>query len=498
MHPAPTPPPPGPPLARGLGLWQATAVNITQIVGAGVFATIPLILGVLPGPYALLAWLVAGALILCDSLIWGELGAALPAAGGSYHFLLETYGRSRWGRLMAFLFVWQILISGPLEIGSGLVAAAQFSRAVDPDLAKFDDDHTRRAEVVIGETEKFAPDGSPLEPERKVVGVAVGPTRLFGFGLGVLIFLLLYRRVTTLGRLSVIFLVGVFALIAWVIIVGAIHFDPNVAFDTSLAADERPANFGLALGSGMALAIYAYLGYYNVCYLGAEVRDPARTIPRSILLSALIVVVLFALVHLAIVGVVPWREAAKETDNLTAEFMGRVHHGDWARSAVSVLLIGSCFASCFSGALGYSRVPYAAATEGHFFRWFAAVHPRLRIPHRALLLIGGMVLFWSFFSLDAIIMALIATRILEQFVAQAIGVILLRKLQPNRPRPWRMWLYPLPCVLAAGGWLYVYVSTGRLYIAMGATTLVVGLAVFLIWAGRRGEWPFGRAVAGHS
>ncbi|HKB02817.1 MAG TPA: APC family permease [Gemmataceae bacterium] len=494
MHPSPTPPD-GPALARGLGLWQATAVNITQIVGAGVFATVPLILGVLPGPYALLAWLVAGALILCDSMIWGELGAALPAAGGSYHFLLESYGRSKWGRLMAFLFVWQILISGPLEVGSGLVAAAQFSKAAIPGLDDFDRKHTRGAEVVIEETEKFGPDGTPLDPDQKKIGVAISPTRLFGFGLGVLIFVLLYRRVTTLGRLSLIFLAGVMGLIAWVLIAGATHFDPNVAFDTSLAADERPANFGLAVGAGMGLAIYSYLGYYNVCYLGAEVRDPARTIPRSILLSSLIVVVLFTLVHLAMVGVVPWREATSEPvkDNLTAEFMGRVH-GEWAKFAVSVLLVGSCFASCFSGALGYSRVPYAAATNGHFFRWFAAVHPRLRIPHRALLLIGGMVLFWSFFSLDAIIMALIATRILEQFVAQAVGVVLLRKLQPDRPRPWRMWLYPVPCVLAAAGWLYVYISTGRLYIAMGAMTLLVGLVVFLIWASRRGAWPFGRVA----
>jgi amino acid transporter len=470
---------PPPKLDRGLGLWQATAVNITQIVGAGVFATIPLILGVLPGPYALLAWLVGGVLILCDSMVWGELGAALPAAGGSYHFLLESYGRSRWGRLMAFLFVWQILISGPLEVGSGLVAAAQFSTALSPEFAAWDKEHTRPIfEVVIDEA------------EQKKVGAAVGPTRLFGFGLGLAIIALLYRRVNTLGRLSVVFLVGVLAVIGWVLVEGAIRFDPNVAFDTSFTAEERPNNFGLALGAGMSLAIFSYLGYYNVCYLGAEVRDPARTIPRSILLSSLIVVVLFTLVHLAIVGFIPWREAAKETDNLTAEFMMRAR-GAWARNLVTMLLIGSCFASCFSGALGYSRVPYAAATEGHFFRWFAAVHPRLHIPHRALLLIGAMVLFWSFFSLDAIIQALIATRILEQFVAQIFGVILLRNLQPDRPRPWRMWLYPLPCLVALVGWLFVYVGMGGLYIAMGATTLVVGLGVFLIWAARRGEWPFG-------
>jgi amino acid transporter len=486
-----------PTLDRGLGLGQATAVNITQIVGAGVFATIPLILGVLPGPYALLAWLVAGVLILCDSMIWGELGAALPAAGGSYHFLLESYGRSRWGRLMAFLFVWQILISGPLEVGSGLVAAAQFSKALSPKLKEFDEKHTRGYEIVIEETVKpTAEDDPDAEPvvERKTIGVAIGPTRLFGFALGLAIIVLLYRRVNTLGRLSVVFLIGVLAIIAWVLFEGAIRFNPDVAFDTTLTPAERPAHWGLALGAGMGLAIYAYLGYYNVCYLGAEVRDPARIIPRSILLSVVVVVVLFAGVHLAIVGVMPWREAKLETDNLTAAFMERIH-GPGARSLVTVLLIGSCFASCFSGALGYSRVPYAAAREGHFFRWFAAIHPRLHIPHRALLLIGGMVLFWSFFSLEAVITAMIATRILEQFIAQVFGVILLRNLQPERPRPWRMWLYPLPCVVAVVGWLFVYRSTGWLFIAIGAATLMVGFVVFLIWASRRGEWPF-RPAAG--
>lgn len=474
------PPAPTPTLDRGLGLGQATAVNITQIVGAGVFATIPLILGVLPGPYALLAWLVAGVLILFDSLIWAELGAALPAAGGSYHFLLESFGRSRWGRLMAFLFVWQILISGPLEVGTGLVAAAQFSTAFSS-VKEFDDKYTRTLEVVVIDSE--------VPAERKSIVMAFGPTRLFGFALGVAIIALLYRRVTTLGKLSVVFLIGVFSILGWVLVEGALRFDPAVAFDTTLADSERPDHWGLALGAGMALAIFSYLGYYNVCYLGAEVRDPSRNIPRSILLSALIVVVLFTLVHLAFVGVIPWREAKQETNNLTAAFMDRLH-GAWARDVVTVLLIGSVFASCFSGMLGYSRVPYAAAREGHFFRWFAAVHPRLHIPHRALLLIGAMVLFWSFFSLGDIINALIATRILEQFVAQVFGVIMLRHLQPDRPRPWRMWLYPLPCLIALVGWLFVYISTGTLFIAIGAATLVAGFLVFLVWAARRGEWPF--------
>jgi amino acid transporter len=464
------------PLAQGLDLRHAVALNITQIVGAGVFATIPLILGVLPGAYALLAWLVAGVLILFDSMIWGELGAALPSAGGSYHFLLESYGRSRWGRLMAFLFVWQILISGPLEIGSGLVAAAQFSTALDPDFKSFDKAHTRRFEIKIDEGQTLA--------------VAVGPSRLFGLALGVLIIVLLYRNVATLGRLSVLFLIGVLAVLGWVLVEGALRFNPNLAFDVNLTDADWSKPPRVALGVGMGLAIYSYLGYYNICYLGSEVRDPARTIPRSILISALAVLVLFTLVHLAITGVVPWREAAKETDNLTAEFMRRIH-GSWAATLVTVCLIGSCFASAFAGALGYSRVPYAAARNGHFFRWFAEVHPQHRIPHRSLLLIGVMILFWSFFSLDTVITALIVTRILEQFVAQIFAVMLLRKLQPDRPRPWRMWLYPLPCVVALVGWIFVYVSTDLLFILLGAGTLLAGLVVFIVWARGRKEWPFG-------
>ena len=196
---------------------------------------------------------------------------------------------------MAFLFVWQILISGPLEVGSGLVAAAQFSTAASPSFKEYDEAHSISYKL-------------PINDEQSI-GVTVGPSRLFGLGLGVVILALLYRRVATLGWLSVVFLVGVLVLIGWMLVEGALRFDPALAFDFSLTDAERPDSFGLALGAGMGFAIYSYLGYYNVCYLGGEVRDPARTIPRSILLSAATVVVLFLLVHLAITGVVPWREA---------------------------------------------------------------------------------------------------------------------------------------------------------------------------------------------
>ena len=467
-------------LAQGLGFWESTAINITQIVGAGVFATVPMIVADLPGAYALLAWLVAGVLILADGMVWGELGAALPAAGGSYHFLLESFGRKKWGRLMAFLFVWQILISGPLEVGSGLVAAAQFSTALSPDFQAFDKAHTQTFSFDI--------------QEGKTIGLTLAPSRFLGFGLGLLILFLLYRKVTDLGKLSLVFLVGVLGALFWILAEGLPRLDTAILFDP-VKPGEMPKNFGVALGTGMGLAIYSYFGYYNICYLGAEVKNPGRTIPLSILASVVVVVLLFFLAHVAFMGVVPWREALLHKDNLAAEFMSRLH-GPWAATAITILLMGSCFASAFSGMLGYSRVPFAAAENGHFFSWFKAVHEVHKIPHRSLLLIGGLVLFWSFFSLDTIITALIATRILEQFVAQVVGLMILRRTRPSLPMPWKMWFYPVPCLIALVGWMYLYFSTGDIFMVVGAVTLVLGGIVFLIWSKLTRSWPFGNEDPG--
>jgi amino acid transporter len=233
----------------------------------------------------------------------------------------------------------------------------------------------------------------------------------------------------------------------------------------------------------MILAIYSYLGYYNVCYIGDEVRDPGHTIPRSIIASVVIVVVLFVGLHLAMLGTVPWQQVPTNDDNfsLPAEFMRRIH-GPWAATAITVLLVWCCIGSVFAGLLGYSRIPYGAARHGHFFRVFAQVHPREKIPHVSLWLVGAMMLLWSFFDLQTVINALIVTRILEQFVAQAIGVMLWRRARPDAPRPYRMWLYPLPCLLALVGWLYLYVSSGWLYIGLGAATLAAGLLVYILWS----------------
>ena len=472
--------PPAPPhLQRHFGVWLATALNITMVVGAGVFVTIPLILKELPGPYALLGWLAAGALILVDSLIWSELGAAMPGSGGSYVYLLESYGRQRWGRLTAFLFIWQFLLSGPLELASGLIAIDIFSQSLSPRFAAFNAEWTHK--IVLWASQDLS--------------LTVRPARIACLLLGAGLIALLYRNIRSLGRLTFIFWLGVLGVIAWIGIEGALHFDPATAFDWSGAA-ASPPDLLRKLGAAMALAIYAYLGYYNVCYVSDEVRDPGKTIPRSILLSAVLIVLMFVGLHLAMLGTVSWRtvptdDKELEQYSLAAKFMSSVHEGSWAPRLVTVLLIWSCIGSAFAGLLGYSRIPYGAAVAGHFFRPVAAVHPRHRIPHVSLLLVGGFTLCWSFFDLDIVIKGLITTRILEQFAAQIIGLMILRRTRPDLPRPFRLWLYPLPCGLALAGWLYVYVTAGWLFISLGLVTLAAGIAAFFAWSWRSGKWPFG-------
>jgi amino acid transporter len=465
---------PHPTLPRHLGLWQAAALNFSMVVGAGVFITIPLMLKELPGPAALCGWLAAGVLMIADGLVWSELGAMMPGSGGSYRYLLEAYGPKRSGRLMAFLFVWQFLLSGPLEVGSGLIAMATFSNGLHPAFKAFNEEWT-------------------WDFKAADVGLTVSPARLLALGVGVAIIAMLYRRATALGRLTLAVTVGVLAVIGWIIVDGALHFDLE-KLTAAASTDHEAPGFAVGLGRAMVLAMYAYLGYYNVCYVGDEVREPGKTIPRAILFCAVAVCVLFVGVHLALLGTVTWTAIPTTPEalsdySLAAEF-ARQLHGPGAAGLMSLLLMASCFASAFAGLLSYSRIPFGAARYGHFFAAFERVHPTYRIPHVALLAVGALTLVWTFFDLEAVIAALLTLRILVQFVAQAVAVMLLRARQPERPRPYRMWLYPLPCLVALAGWLYLYLSAGWLFIGIGAATLTAGMAAFLIWSARMRSWPY--------
>ena len=444
------------PLLRGLGLKEATALNMIDMVGIGPFITIPLILGAMGGPQAMLGWLAGALLALCDGLVWAELGAAMPQAGGSYVYLRAAYGPRAWGRLLSFLFIWQMLFRAPLSMASGLIGFADYLGYVVPGLVT-------------------ATAGRTL------------PHRLVAAGVGLLIIFLLYRRITVIGKVSLYLWVVVFGTIAWIIFAGLRHFNPTRVLDFPPGAFDFSFGFLTGLGSAALIAIYDYLGYQNVCYLGAEIRQPQRVIPRAIIISIVGVAALYFVMNVSLISVLPWREAMSSRF-VVADFMARLY-GPTAAQVATTLILVAAFASVFSLMLGYSRIPYAAALDGNFFRVFARVHPSKRFPHVSLLAVGGVTVAFSLlFTLLDVIKGLMAIRILIEFVAQAIAVLLLHRAGARFP--FRMWLYPLPALLAIGLWVWLFLATGLGFILIGLGVLALGVVVYLVRARLLGEFPF--------
>ncbi|GAA3920365.1 APC family permease [Hymenobacter algoricola] len=442
------------PLRRNLGLVQATALNMIDMVGIGPFVTLPLVMGMM-GPYFLLAWLVGAGLALVDGLIWSELGAAHPEAGGSYRFLKLAYGEKKWGRLMSFLYVWQTLVQAPLVVASGAIGFAQYFGYLVP------------------LTEWWQP--------KLVSGIVV-----------LLLIALLYRRIEDIGKLGVMLWVGVLGLMGWLIFGGLTHAEHTVAW---LPAGGFSALPGLLLSAAMGQAavktIYSYLGYYNVCHLGGEIKNPQKVIPRSIFLSILGIAALYLLLNWSVGTVIPWQQA-QHSEFIVSTFVEKLY-GPLAAQWATALVLWVAFASLFAVLLGYSRIPYAAAADGEFLPLFAKTHPTKHFPHVSLLILGGLGFVFSLlFRLGEVITAILAMRILVQFVGQAVGLVLLRRRQGTAHLPFRMPLYPLPVVLAVVVWLLVFWSTGPTFMLSGLTVIGTGILVFLLWSRRRQQWPFAR------
>jgi APA family basic amino acid/polyamine antiporter len=452
-----------PQLRRKLGILNATSINMSNMIGIGPFITVPPILATLGGPQALISWFVGAIVAICDGLVVSELGASLPGAGGPYVFLRDTYGRERWGKLMAWMFIWQFLFSGTLEIASGSIGMVQYLSFIWKDLL--------------------------VHPWR---------IKFLAAGISALVMFSLYRKIQDIAKLMMILWITTLATTGWVIITGLVKMNTHLAFDFPPKAFALNLAFLLGLGNGTVLVIYNYLGYNQVCYLGGEVKHPERTIPYAVILSILGVTVIDFLLSFSFVSVVPWREMVKEGtpayNAVASVFMGKVY-GHWAAIAISVMILFTAFASVFALMLGYSRVPYAAALDGAFFRWFGVLHPKGEFPHRSLVLIGVLCIIASFFGLVQIITALILARILVVFCGQIIGLFIARKYRREVPRPFKMWLYPAPAVLALVGWLYTFVSPalspgGGKYMLYAFGTIAAGLVAYFILAGQKKEWPF--------
>jgi APA family basic amino acid/polyamine antiporter len=470
------------PLIRGMGLGSATALNMLDMIGVGPFITMPLIVAAMGGPQAMLGWVLGAGFAICDGLVWAELGAAMPGSGGSYRYLKEIYGPKKLGRLISFLFIWQLSFSAPLSIASGCLGLAGYAAYFWPGL-----EH-----VYVSRTSSV-----PLPVLGRLQWTwLVNTGTLLAVGMCVLAVLLLYRRITAIGRLSKVLWVVVMGTIGWIIVAGLTHFDAKLAFDFPPGAFRLSRGFFEGLGAAMLIGTYDYWGYYNVCFLGDEVKEPARNIPRALLLSILLVAGLYIVMNLSILAVVPWREmvtASKANAGLyvVSVFMQRIY-GTWAAKLVTALVMWTAFASVFSLMLGYSRVPYAAALDGNYFRAFAKVHPEGRFPYVSLVALGAVAAMFCFLRLADVIAALVVIRILLQFLVQAIGLIVLRIRRPDMPRPFRMWFYPLPALIAVAGFSYIlgFRPNAAKEVRYAVVILVAGLAIYLVRAWKGREWPF--------
>jgi amino acid transporter len=461
-------------LQRRIGLRSAVLFNMLEMIGVGPFITLPLVIAAAGFRLSVWAWVLGAAIAIADGLVWAELGAAFPRAGGSYAFLREIYGPEGAGNWLSFLYVWQVGFTAPLSIASGCIGLSGFLTVFWPGL-----------------------DAAPIGalPAVHYANFAAAAACL-------LVTALLYRNISSVARMAWVLFAGVLAALTGVIVSGFAHAAATGGWHMPVA----PAHFALgqlgALG-GLAqatlLATYCYWGYYNICFLAGEVRQPERTIPRAILLSVLFVSGFYILMNLAVLpslsdAATHAGQSAVLRFQLVAD-IARSAFGPWAGYTIAALIVWTAFASIFSLQLGYSRVPYAAARDGNYFRFLAAVHPKHGIPHRSLVALGVVGAFFCFFSLAQVITLLVITRILLQFFLQQIGVIYLRARKPDLPRPFRMPLYPLPPLFAMAGFgfLLVYRVHAVTELAIAAGIAVSGTLLYFFRAYRLRQWPFASA-----
>lgn len=462
-------------LFRGLTLFPATALNMVDMIGVGPFITLPLIVAAMGGTQAIFGWIAGAVLAMFDGLIWAELGAAMPKAGGSYEYLEEIYGRRKLGRMLSFLFVFQLVFSAPVSMATGCIGLANYASYFIPALGR----------VLWSTTVRLGFLGQVQLP------LEVSGRSLLAMGVAALATLLVYRKITGVGRISRFLWIGVAGTLAFVIFTGLTHFHAGLAFPAGWARIPS-SGFWAGFSSALLISLYDYWGYYNICFLGEEVVEPQKTIPRSMLLSIVIVAVLYIVMNISILGVLPTGEIvamAKDGHNFAAARVAQVAYGSWGGTAVSLMVIWTAFASVFSLLAGYSRIPFAAARDGNFFSVFQKVHPEQKFPTNSVLLLGGLAALFCVFQLKDLVSALVVIRILLLFLLQAIGAVIWRVTQPEKPRPFRMWLYPLPVLVTVAGFALVLYDK-RSLVARGLLFAALGIVVYLARSLRLRQWPF--------
>jgi amino acid transporter len=467
-------------LVRGLTLLPATALNMVDMIGVGPFTTLPLMVAAMHGPQAIYGWIAGAVLALSDGLIWAELGAAMPRAGGSYEYLKEIYGPRRFGRLLSFLFVFQLIFSAPVSMATGCIGLAGYAAYVTPALGK----------IFWSASLTFPLLGVVSLP------IEISGATLVAMSAAAFATFLVYRRIGGVGRISKFLWAGVLATLAFVIYMGFTNFHRALAFPPDW--QKLPASgFQAAFAGALLIALYDYWGYYNICFLGEEVVEPHKTIPRSMLLSIAAVACLYIAMNVSILGVMPAPEIAAMGHSTARNFVvaraAEIVYGRWAGTLVALLVVWTAFASVFSLLAGYSRIPFAAARDGNFFTVFQRVDPRGHFPTASVLLLGGLACLCCVFQLRDLVSALVIIRILLLFLLQAVGAVVWRITHPAQPRPFRMWLYPLPVLITVAGFSLVLLDKLPL-VGRGLLFAGLGVVAFLLLSLKRRQWPFAPAT----
>jgi fructoselysine transporter len=458
---------------RRIGQFQASAINMSQMVGIGPFITIPAMVIAFGGPQAIIGWIAGAVLAVADGLVWAELGASMPGAGGSYIYLREAF-QYRTGRLMPFLFTWTAMLFIPLIMSTGVAGFVQYLTFLWPSMTK-------------------------------------GQGDLVGLAMCVAVVVLLWRRIESIGRLTSVLWVVMMVSVVTVIIASFSHFSAHQAFTYPAHAFALGSGkFWLGFASGLTIGIYDYLGYNTTAYMGAEIKNPGRVLPRSILYAIFGVMGIYLLMQVGVLGVVNWKDMLDPNNPASQSVAAVVLEKVWGHTTadvVTVLILVTAFTSVFAGLLGGSRVPYDAARDKVFFKQFGHLHPRHRFPTLGLLAMGVIMALAFYLSrhvaassktppLTVLITFLTTVMVIVQSFAQIAAVTVLRRRQPNLRRPYKMWLYPLPSIVALVGWVTVYAfadkaNPGLHPIEWSLAWVALGAVAFLIWARVEGTWPFG-------
>ena len=438
-------------MIRGVGLRSAVAINVATMVGAGPFITLPLVVAALHGSVSAVAWVLGALIALCDGLVWAELASRYPRSGGTYTYLREAFGPRGPGRFVAFLFVWQFLFWAPLILASGYIGFAQYAAYLIPALA------------------------API------------PTHLVAVGVGIVTLAALYRAIPQIARAALV--LGAVALVTLLVVAFAGLTHPYAPLAQTIPSTFNFSVGLVALGGALVITLYDYGGYGDVCALGDEVIAPVRTIPLAVVLSVLFVGLAYVLLNLGVAVAVPAKEIA--ASSTIASLVAERAFGAPFAIAVTVAVLITAFGSTYGLLLGASRIPFAAARDGDFLAPFARLHPSGKFPAVSLIAIGLLALPASLLPLDAVINALTAGIVIVQGAGQVVALALARR---TGSAPFRIPFYPLPPLIALAGWLYLFVSTGKVAIGFGLGTLAVGAAVYLVRARITRIWPFSGAT----